>query len=207
MIIYKITHKKSGRFYIGRTIQKLERRIKQHKQQTKTKNIISSLLRKYKDSEFIYEIVDGIVGDKNEINFDRLINLEQKYININFNNNLCVNLSTSAKGPTFSVYKTRTKFVQSQKEKDKFRQNYLNWWNNRTPEQDLNRREKTRLSHEAKLTPIKMFDTQNNYLETFKSLRSIVRKYTDLDRAAILRVLKGKANQHKGYLFKYITQK
>jgi group I intron endonuclease len=204
MIIYKIIHKPSGKFYIGRTIQKLERRVKQHKQQTKSKSRISSLLRKYDQSEFVYQIVDGVIGDKNDINFEHLIELEQKYIDIHILNSKCINLSNSSKGPSLSCLKNR-KSNQSKEQKDLFRSNYLNWWNNRTPEQDLKRRKHLQESHNARLIPVNMYDLNMNYINTYPSIRSIVREHKELDRAAILRVLKNKSKYHKDYIFVYIN--
>lgn len=206
MIIYKITHIPSGKFYIGRTTQKLEIRIKQHKQQTKTKNIISSLLRKYPDEEFEYIIVDGIVGEKNDATVNHLIELEQKYIDVYYKEELCINLSKCAKGPTYSQYKNRKQYKQTSESIKKFRDNYLIWWNNRTPKEDLERRIKLRQAHEKRLIPIEIFNLNDEYIDTFPSIRSIVRTYSELDRAAILRVLQKKSKFHKGYIFKYKNQ-
>lgn len=203
MIIYKILHIDSGKFYIGRTIQKLERRVKQHKQQIKTKNIISSLLRKYPINQFHIEIINGIVGNNKTESFEMLIKLEQKYLDEHLNNDLCVNLSTSAKGLHYSDYKNRKKLVQTNQQKELFRKNYLKWWNSRSIEDDLSKKEKLRLAHEAKLVPIKMFDCKNNYINTYPSIRAIIKDFTHLHRAGISRVLNNKYKQHLGYVFVY----
>lgn len=203
MIIYKITHITSGRFYIGRTTQKLERRLKQHKQQTKSKSKLSYLLRKYPAQDFKAEIIDGIVGTKNEETFSMLINLEQKYLDKYFTEELCINLSNCAKGISLEGYKNRKRFVQSAEEKLKFRNNYLNWWKNKTPEQDLHRKEALRKSHEARLTPILMFDIHNNFIGEYASKRLLVRIHPYICRASINRVLQGKIKQHKSFIFIY----
>lgn len=202
MIIYKITHAPSSRFYIGRTKQALEKRIKQHFQQTKSKSIISSLLKKYPKEEFNFEIIDGIVGEKTEANLEWLIKLEQKYIDMYFNDELCINLIKSSKGPI--NYKSRKLARQSEEQKKLFRLNYQKWWDNKTPEQDKLRRERTRCSHEAKLTPIKMFDLEDNYIGLYKSKRDIVRNHPQLHRGGVQKVLKGEYSQHKGYKFEYV---
>jgi len=202
MIIYKITHAPSGKFYIGRTKQRLEKRIKQHFQQTKSKSIISSLLKKYPREEFNFEIVDGIVGKQTEDNLEWLIKLEQKYIDIYFEDELCINLSKCSRGPV--KYKNRKKATQSKEQKELLRLNHQKWWNTRTPEQDKLRRQRTRCSHEAKLTPIKMFDLKNNYIGLYKSQRDIIRSHPQLHRRGIQKVLKGEYSQHKGYTFEYV---
>jgi group I intron endonuclease len=194
----------SGKFYIGRTKQNFEKRIKQHLQQTKSKSIISSLLKKYSKEEFRFEIVDGIIGEINLINLERLTQMEQTYIDKYFEDLLCINLSKSSRGPIDLSNRISN---QSKEQKELFRRNYQIWWDNKTPEQDRQRRERLKISHEAKLIPIDMFDLENNYIGRYKSKRDIIRNHPQLHRRGIQKVLNNEYSQHKGYIFVYIKSK
>lgn len=59
MIIYKIQNKINGKIYIGQTVGTLQRRISQHKSNSKKKSVINMAIRKYGWDNFVAEVIDS----------------------------------------------------------------------------------------------------------------------------------------------------
>lgn len=108
MYIYKITHIPSNRFYVGRTIQKLNARFKQHIKNS-SNYLLRNLLNKYPLSDFIFEKIDEIKGEKTRENQTKLLKLEQKYLDKYFNNKLCMNFRRYADALYAEDFTTRAK--------------------------------------------------------------------------------------------------
>ena len=58
MIVYKATNKINGKIYVGRTIHKLDQRIKEHKLASKNgKSYFYNAIKKYNISNFSWSIL------------------------------------------------------------------------------------------------------------------------------------------------------
>lgn len=86
MLIYKITHISSGRFYIGKTKQKLQTRYKQHIKKSCNK-ILRNLFNKYPIKDFEFETLESLFC----ITEVGLSILEQEYLDKYFEHKLCIN--------------------------------------------------------------------------------------------------------------------
>jgi len=237
MFIYKITHQPSKRFYIGRTVQKLKYRFQQHKRKS-CNYILRSLLEKYPIEEFIFKKIDEVIGDKSKENQNKLINLEQFYLNKYFDDPACLNFDKNAR-PLYSedfVNRAKQKRLREErinklskidayvsyenkcdKPKGIYKRKIEDLEENRkqiiaegkkfhktkSKEQEQKRRDNLRKAMVAKLKPIQMFTINGKHVGTYESKRAIIRRHPELHRHCISNVLKGKANQHKGFIFKY----
>ena len=92
--IYKITNRKNGKIYIGKTIQTIERRFKDHIKafKFKTKNYVSYLYRafeKYGIENFSIEVVEEVIFeseselDSKERYYIKTLNTQDKNIGYN----------------------------------------------------------------------------------------------------------------------------
>lgn len=220
MYVYKITCIPNGKYYIGKTTRSLRQRLSGHFNRP-TNKYMRNLFKKYSRDQFKIEPLETTTDP------DELVRLEQKHLDLNFNNELCLNmLDKSDKGWEEAIAKCYREWRDANP--DKVRENALangdveamNNWINSNPELHSkltsegqrkawakipteNRICRNREAQVAKVPNISMFTKEGKYIRTFDSIRAIVRTHPELDRAAITRVLKGKAKQHKGYLFQY----
>lgn len=207
MIIYKITNLVNNKIYIGQTTSTLEKRWKEH---CKRGFLLTKAIKKYGEENFIYEALCNC-NSIEELNLKEVefISLEKSISPNGYNLNsggLNHKMHQSTKNKVSKIHRGKKlsigtiKKLQelnfgkklSQETKDKIRSKHIGA---RRSEETCNN-----ISLSLRKDRRRIF-CQNN--KTFYISSSEAGKRLNLDRCSINKVLNGKRNHHKGYIFRY----
>ena len=228
MVIYQIIHIPSGKFYIGCT-KDVERRFRSHRKRS-TNSHLKSLIAKYGESEFLFEVIDKADCIKS------MRKLEQDYLDEFFNHPLCINHCSDSRGnfnPTEDWRKAigegklkwreenpelsraisiengaldkMHKWMKDNPEEHAKRtsEGAKKGWANLDEEGKQNRLKHLQEANKERSVKILVYKVDGSFVGEFPSIRECGRQIPDICGKGARLVLKGKYKQSKGYVFKY----
>lgn len=184
-LIYKIACEKTGKCYIGQTIQILEKRISRHLYESKIKKYpLYNAIRKYGWDSFIVEVLEDDIPLEN-------LNKKELYYTEKFNALAPNGYVLIAGGePRIVSEETRRKMSESRKGENNY--NYGKYFSEE-------HKRKIGLKHRKKIL---CYDLDGNFLKKFNYIKEAAIEL-NISRPHISNVCKGKRKRVGNYKFKY----